>query len=214
MGKDSHNHNPRPGYRNPDPRDKQTFTASVCRTTLRTQYCWAFCCTGVAGSPVERSLAERLRKIIRCGFIAQRLLGDDAVRSNSALSPTLAIVLPNPATLAPVAPEHEFGGGTSGRGGAISRFLNPALEDATVTNGAQRHIPASQRGLLSPPGRNDAFRAPQRRCSAHLQQMLPACAKPHAGEICQTPMTTEIKLPRRSPDTARDQSREKVYRRQ
>ena len=58
---------------------------------------------------------------IRHGFTAQRLSARDKQWIDS-LSPTLAIVLPNPATLTPVAPEHEFGGGTSGGGGASSDF--------------------------------------------------------------------------------------------
>jgi hypothetical protein len=58
---------------------------------------------------------------IRYGFTAQRLSGRDKQWIDS-ISPNLAIVLPNPATLAPIAPEHEFGGGTSGGGGASSGF--------------------------------------------------------------------------------------------
>jgi len=57
---------------------------------------------------------------IRQGFTAQRLSGRDKQWIDS-LSPTLAIVLPNP-TLAPLSSEHEFGGGTSGGGGASSDF--------------------------------------------------------------------------------------------
>jgi hypothetical protein len=58
---------------------------------------------------------------IRDGFTAQRLSGRDKQWIDS-ISPNLAIVLPNPATLAPVNSEHEFGGGTSGGGGASSDF--------------------------------------------------------------------------------------------
>jgi hypothetical protein len=58
---------------------------------------------------------------IRQGFTAQRLSSRDRRWINS-LYPTLAIVLPNPATLVPVSSEHEFGGGTSGGGGASSDF--------------------------------------------------------------------------------------------
>jgi hypothetical protein len=58
---------------------------------------------------------------IRRGFTAQRLSARDKQWVNS-LSPSLAIVLPNPATLAPIGSEHKFGGGTSGGGGASSDF--------------------------------------------------------------------------------------------
>jgi hypothetical protein len=58
---------------------------------------------------------------VRHGFTAQRLSGRDKQWMES-LAPTFAIVAPNPATLAPVSPQHEFGGGTSGGGGASSDF--------------------------------------------------------------------------------------------
>ena len=72
--------------------------------------------TGVAIA-VRRWLANGPAGI-RHGFTAKRLSGRDKQWVDS-LSPTLAIVLPNPAT---IAPQHEFGGGTSGGGGASSDF--------------------------------------------------------------------------------------------
>jgi hypothetical protein len=75
--------------------------------------------TGVAIA-VRRWLANGPAGI-RLGFTAQRLSGRDKQWIDS-LSPTLAITLPNPATLAPITPGHEFGGGTSGGGGASSTF--------------------------------------------------------------------------------------------
>ena len=75
--------------------------------------------TGVAIA-VRRWLANGPAGI-RQGFTAQRLSGRDKQWIDS-VSPTLAITLPNPATLAPLSSEHEFGGGTSGGGGASSDF--------------------------------------------------------------------------------------------
>lgn len=58
---------------------------------------------------------------IRHGFTGLRLSSRDKQWIDS-FSPAVAVVLPNPATLTPIAPEHKFGGGASGGGGASSDF--------------------------------------------------------------------------------------------
>jgi hypothetical protein len=59
---------------------------------------------------------------VRNGFTAQRLSGRDKQLMN-AVSATLGIAVPNPATLAPAgSPEHRFGGGSPDGGGASSTF--------------------------------------------------------------------------------------------